>query len=235
MRGKTYWIILIGLLAATLLNACAPPKAAPTQAPTGPLPVTAPPLPFSDNPDPSLCEIPQPDGRQATVTGDYGGELVQPIVYLYDSHSHNNVVVGGQPVSVTFCPLRNASIAFDRNFDDQVFDFGTTGNLRNSDLIMYDRQTETWWQQFTTSNISEGRDIGSVGVFDRRLGDRVLVFTANGDGTFEDEETGTAWNLLGEAIEGPLAGEQLQPLLAFDHFWFAWAAFNPDTELYSLD
>ena len=53
----------------------------------------------------------------------------------------------GQPISVTFCPLCNASIVFDRRHNDQVLDFGTTGKLRNSDLIMYDRQTESWWQQ----------------------------------------------------------------------------------------
>jgi hypothetical protein len=49
---------------------------------------------------------------------------------------------------VTFCPLCNTALVFDRRLDGQTLDFGTTGNLRNSDLVMYDRQTETWWQQF---------------------------------------------------------------------------------------
>jgi hypothetical protein len=48
---------------------------------------------------------------------------------------------------VTFCPLCNTAIAFDRQVDGQTLDFGTTGNLRHSDLVMWDRQTETWWQQ----------------------------------------------------------------------------------------
>ncbi len=38
-------------------------------------------------------------------------------------------------------------------FDGEIRDFGTTGRLRNSDLIRYDRQSETWWQQFTSEGI----------------------------------------------------------------------------------
>jgi len=68
-------------------------------------------------------------------------------------HEIVNDVVGDLPVSVTFCPLCNASIVFDRRLDDVVLDFGTTGRLRKSDLIMYDRQTETWWQQFVGKGI----------------------------------------------------------------------------------
>ena len=269
-------------------------------------------------------------------------------------HEIVNDSVGGQPVAVTFCPLCNASIVFDRTFAGDVLDFGTTGKLRNSDLIMYDRQTETWWQQFPgqgivgryageqlaflpsqvlsfadfaaafptgqvlarptvprsygvnpytgydsttepflfrgeldtrlpateriagavlpgvvkaypfaqvaaagvindevadvplvvlhkagtasaldTRAISQGRDIGSVAVFDRRLGERTLTFAATGDGRYTDVETSSVWDILGRAISGELAGAQLTPILAFDHFWFAWAAFHPDTELYS--
>ncbi len=63
-------------------------------------------------------------------------------------HEIVNDEVGGVPVSVTFCPLCNTTIVFDRRVDGRVLDFGTTGKLRFSDLVMYDRQTETWWQQF---------------------------------------------------------------------------------------
>ncbi len=65
-------------------------------------------------------------------------------------HEIVNDVVGGKPVSLTFCPLCNATVVFDRTLSDgTVLDFGTSGNLRNSDLVMYDRQTQSWWQQFT--------------------------------------------------------------------------------------
>jgi hypothetical protein len=63
-------------------------------------------------------------------------------------HEIVNDVVGGVPVAVTYCPLCNAAIVFERTVDGTVLEFGTTGKLRKSDLVMYDRQTESWWQQF---------------------------------------------------------------------------------------
>jgi Protein of unknown function (DUF3179) len=63
-------------------------------------------------------------------------------------HEIVNDVVGGVPVAVTYCPLCNTGIAFDRRVGEQVLELGTTGKLRNSDLVMYDRATESWWQQF---------------------------------------------------------------------------------------
>jgi hypothetical protein len=64
-------------------------------------------------------------------------------------HEIANDALGGVPVVVTFCPLCNTALVFEREFDGVVQDFGTTGNLRFSDLVMYDRQTESWWQQAT--------------------------------------------------------------------------------------
>jgi Protein of unknown function (DUF3179) len=63
-------------------------------------------------------------------------------------HEIVNDLVAGTPVAVTFCPLCNTALVFERRVGERVLDFGTTGNLRNSDLVMYDRQTESWWQQF---------------------------------------------------------------------------------------
>ncbi len=68
-------------------------------------------------------------------------------------HEIVNDTVGGVPVTVTYCPLCNSAIAFDRRVGDRVLDFGTTGKLRNSDLVMYDRQTESWWQQLMGQDI----------------------------------------------------------------------------------
>src|ERR671910_2978484 len=64
-------------------------------------------------------------------------------------HEIANDVIGGVPVAVTYCPLCNAAIVFDRRLDGSVLDFGTTGRLRHSDLVMYDRQSESWWQQYS--------------------------------------------------------------------------------------
>lgn len=274
-------------------------------------------------------------------------------------HEIANDSISGVPIAVTFCPLCNSSIVFDRRVDGEVLDFGVSGMLRNSDLIMYDRQTESWWQQFTGEGIvgdytgtlldfipsqvvgfsqfaerfpeglvmsrdtgfnrrygtnpytgydgpngvlflfnqevdprlrgtervlgaqvgpdntpiayplevlseeivindtvggvdvvafwqpgvvsaldqaviDESRDIGTAALFQRTLDDEVLTFSMSEDGVLTDEQTGSTWNLFGEAIEGPLAGESLEPIVANLHFWFAWAAFSPETSVYGM-
>ena len=63
-------------------------------------------------------------------------------------HEIVNDEIGGLPVAVTYCPLCNSAVVFDRRLGEQVLEFGVTGNLRNSDMVMYDRNTESWWQQF---------------------------------------------------------------------------------------
>jgi hypothetical protein len=68
-------------------------------------------------------------------------------------HEIANDEIGGVPVTVTYCPLCNAAIIFDRRINGNVLDFGVSGKLRHSDMIMYDRQTESWWQQFAGQGI----------------------------------------------------------------------------------
>ena len=69
-----------------------------------------------------------------------------PIRYL-TWHEIVNDEVAGIPIAVTFCPLCNAGMIFDRRLGGQTLSFGVSGKLRHSDMIMYDRQTESWWQQ----------------------------------------------------------------------------------------
>lgn len=64
-------------------------------------------------------------------------------------HEIANTEIDGVPIAVTFCPLCNAGIAFERELNGQVFHFGVSGYLRNSDLVMWDHETESWWQQAT--------------------------------------------------------------------------------------
>ncbi|NDJ77278.1 MAG: DUF3179 domain-containing protein [Chloroflexi bacterium] len=64
-------------------------------------------------------------------------------------HEIVNDAVGGVPVAVTYCPLCNSAIVYDRRVEGQVLAFGTTGNLRGSNLIMWDHLTQSWWQEFT--------------------------------------------------------------------------------------
>ena len=270
-------------------------------------------------------------------------------------HEIVNDTVGSLPLTVTFCPLCNTAIAFERRLDERVLDFGTTGRLRNSNLIMYDRQTESWWQQASgeaiagalagrrlafypaaivswetfraahpggrvlstdtghnrpygrnpyagyddvrsspflyrgprtpdvllpmarvltverggeaaaypyetladvrvvndevgatpivvfwmpgtasaldAGTVAAGRDVGSALAYERTLEGQLLTFAFEAPG-WVDAETGSRWDLLGRAVEGPLAGAQLAPVVAVDHFWFSWAAFQPYARLY---
>ena len=269
-------------------------------------------------------------------------------------HEIVNDVVSEVPVTVIFCPLCNSAIVFDRRLDGVVHDFGVSGNLRNSDLIMWDRQTQSWWQQFTgeaivgeltgrrltflsatiiswsdfkaanpegmvlsrdtgfsrpygqnpyagydridnppflffgdldgqllpkervavvtvgdvdvafpfsilekekvvnynvndqdlvvlfkqdtlsaldRSSIGDSRSAGATGVFDVHFDGQKLNFHAEGD-RFIDNETGSVWNILGQATEGPLSGSELTAIVHGNHFWFAWAAFKPDTIIF---
>jgi hypothetical protein len=86
--------------------------------------------------------------REPVIELVVGGEERAYPIQILIWHEIVNDTVGGVPVAVTFCPLCNTAIVFDRRLDGRTLDFGTTGNLRNSDLVMYDRQTESWWQQF---------------------------------------------------------------------------------------
>ena len=287
------------------------------------------------------------------VGGDWRAYPIQILVW----HEIVNDTLADAPVTITFCPLCHTAIAFDRRVGDRVLDFGTTGNLRFSDLVMYDRQTESWWQQatgeaivgvltgtrlpfvpsqivslgdFATSQpegivlsrdtghsreygrnpyvgydtvdqnpflfrgvidgrlspmervvtvsiageavaypysevakmevvhdevggtpivvfwqagvssaldaplIDEGRDIGATGVFSPLVGGRRLRFErAAVDGLIVDHETRSIWNILGLATGGPLANQRLGAVGHGDHFWFAWAAFEPETRIWT--
>ncbi|MCP4424537.1 MAG: DUF3179 domain-containing protein [Chloroflexi bacterium] len=314
--------------------------------------------------------IPSIDDPQFISPDDAGEWLAdnEPVIFLERNgdarayplqiltwHEIANDTVGGEPVVVTFCPLCNSALVFDRRLDGEAVEFGTSGLLRNSDLIMYDRKTESLWQQFTgdaivgdkvgerltfipsslisfadfraahpdgkvlsqqtgfsrrygenpyvgydsvqqnpflydgplderllpmtrvvtisldevdaaypvdilaeagvihdtqggqemvlfhkagtasaldTRVIADGDDVGATAVFDPNLNGQKLTFSQAGD-DFIDAETGSVWNILGQGIDGPLAGEQLTPIVHADHFWFSWAAFRPDTVIYT--
>ena len=59
-----------------------------------------------------------------------------------------------------------------------------------------------------------------------------VVVSGNDRTTFRDEETGSVWTLTGLAIDGPLAGAQLQQLPAYSAYWFAWSSFWPNTDVW---
>jgi hypothetical protein len=88
------------------------------------------------------------DDREPVMTYDPGDGPARayPIRYLM-WHEIVNDTVGDVPIAVTFCPLCNTGMVFDARLEDRTLTFGVSGLLRHSDMIMYDHQTESWWQQ----------------------------------------------------------------------------------------
>lgn len=97
---------------------------------------------------------------ESVTAGDRWLKPLEPVVLFEQSgdarayplqiliwHEIVNDAAGGIPITVTFCPLCNTSITYDRRFEGKIYDFGTTGKLYRSALVMYDRQTESWWWQ----------------------------------------------------------------------------------------
>lgn len=68
--------------------------------------------------------------------------------------------------------------------------------------------------------------------FHRRMGDRVLVFGHSETRGVYDEQTGSVWTEMGEAVSGPLAGTQLVYLNSGIDEWYAFAAYHPDAEIF---
>lgn len=84
---------------------------------------------------------------------DVDGDARAYPVQIMTWHEIVNDTVGGVPMTVTYCPLCNSAVAYDRRLGERVLDFGTSGLLFNSALVMYDRQTETLWSHFTGQGI----------------------------------------------------------------------------------
>jgi hypothetical protein len=88
-------------------------------------------------------------GTEPVITVEINGEARAYPFRVLMFHEIVNDKIKGVPITITFCPLCNTAIVFSREVGGRVLNFGVTGWLRNSDLVMYDRQTESWWQQFT--------------------------------------------------------------------------------------
>jgi hypothetical protein len=96
----------------------------------------------------AVSEVDFLEPREPVIELIVGGRARAYPIQILIWHEIVNDTIAGVPVAVTFCPLCNTALVFDRRVDGRVLDFGTTGKLRYSDLVMYDRQTESWWQQF---------------------------------------------------------------------------------------
>jgi hypothetical protein len=85
--------------------------------------------------------------REPVIEVILGGEARAYPLQVLVWHEIVNDTLGGRPIAVTYCPLCNSALAFERRVGSRTLSFGTTGNLRHYNLVMYDRETESWWQQ----------------------------------------------------------------------------------------
>lgn len=102
--------------------------------------------------------------RSPVVLLEHGGVARLYPLEILVRHEIVNDDVAGDPVAVTYCPLCNSALAFDRTTEGpegpEVLDFGTTGKLWRSNLVMYDRQHLGLWSQFTGQAIVGERHLG---------------------------------------------------------------------------
>ncbi|MFU8831062.1 MAG: DUF3179 domain-containing (seleno)protein [Wenzhouxiangella sp.] len=106
---------------------------------------------------PSIDDPKYVQSDEATFLGD--DELIMGIdingqqraypARIMDYHEIVNDTVAGQPIAVTWCPLCGSGVAFDPRIDGEVVEFGVAGVLHDSDLVMYDRKSDSLWQQIT--------------------------------------------------------------------------------------
>jgi len=133
-----------------------------------------------------------------------GGEARAYPLRILIWHEIVNDSVGGRDVAVTYCPLCNSGLVFDRLVQGTTYDFGTSGMLYKSDLVMYDRQTHSLWAQM------EGRAI--VG---KLAGTRLPIVPAN---TIAYEDFKSAY--AGGKVLSPETGYQrhygLNPYRSYD-------------------
>ena len=104
--------------------------------------------------DPKLVSVEAADewlkDREPVLAVEVGDRARAYPVQILMWHEIVNDRLDGRAIAVTYCPLCNSSVVFDREVEGAgLLRFGTTGNLRHSDLVMWDDRTESWWQQLT--------------------------------------------------------------------------------------
>lgn len=153
-------------------------------------------IPPLDNPD--FVTIEEADrwleDQEPVVVYEMDGEARAYPLQILTYHEIVNDELAGVPVAATFCPLCNSAIVFDRRLDGVVYDFGVSGMLRNSDLIMWDRQTQSWWQQLTGEAIVGEMTGKKLTLLPSAIISWKEFSAANPDGLVLSRETGSSRN-----------------------------------------
>ena len=101
---------------------------------------------------PAKADFMQDDDEVLSVT--VGGETRGYPLRILVWHEIVNDTLSGQDIAVTYCPLCGTAMVFNRKIGDRVLDFGVSGLLYQSDVLMYDRQTESLWSQLAMASVS---------------------------------------------------------------------------------
>jgi len=86
-------------------------------------------------------------GNDLVIGVEINGDARAFPIKILNWHEIVNDNIGGKEVVITYCPLCKSSILFNRVLDDKTLSFGNTGSLYESTLLMYDRETESFWGQ----------------------------------------------------------------------------------------
>ncbi len=129
-------------------------------------------------------------------------------------------------------------LTLDRSGDGVAVPLDVLSGVRVANLAAAGEPVAAFWVPGTasaldTADIVIARDVGSAVAYRATLDGRGLTFRpGDADETFTDDQTGSTWDVFGTAIEGPLTGSHLEQVFHTTEFWFAWAAFHPDTTLW---
>lgn len=117
------------------------------------------------------------------------------------THEIVNDELAGKPIAVTYCPLCNSAVVFERNVNGKLYTFGVTGKLRFSDLVMWDHETESWWQQFT-----------GVGIVGQETGTQLTMLPVRVVSFDKFREA----NPKGQVLLSPRGGAGFNPYVGYD-------------------
>ena len=110
-------------------------------------------IPSIDAPKYLAAEEAKLSDDDIVVTLSYEGEYRAYPTRILDHHEIVNDTIAGTPLAITWCPLCGSAVGIHRQVGDSVTEFGVSGVLYNSDLVLYDRATGTLWDQIEAKGI----------------------------------------------------------------------------------
>jgi hypothetical protein len=111
-------------------------------------------IPSIDHPEFKIISEVEIEENARILGVNYNGVAKAYPLNIMNYHEIVNDMFNGHPVVVTYCPLCGSGIAFDASIDNERRTFGVSGLLYNSDVLLYDRKTESLWSQIMMKAVS---------------------------------------------------------------------------------